>query len=836
MMPNRPIWTTAMPEALMQTLSEDKTELGKSAYSKLDAAEMATIRTGDFFMVTTDLIKNDDKSTISYALPAMARHSVNGLFMIPYTTSMCAPPEKGGAYAPVESVKVLPGTILRRVALPSLEETQSNQKIHLHYGARLETAIEECVDKMANGTSKADKAFAKLLKTSGEVRRSYLTKVVTKISNNMSFAQWEEVAPFDPATFTGAFGTMLKRDFLDKANEEATSGLSDTTLISATKSAIGQDPTNSKCVCLIMALLVGAEARAGPKLQATQVANPTPADADKAAGGDNHTDGGAADLASVKQEMKEMKAQLDLVIKMLQLRAATGGGPPTAAEEMWAAIKVKMIHDHNCGFYAAQVLADASRKPGCDVVVSKGQAAKARATVLRLARHMWRTEPVAFQNMFQMDFDEYKTQQLKAPNTANWFGYKEAVLFVTEYTNLEIRFIYKYGDGKVTTATTLKEGEAPREHVAFLMFTPGYIDIGMVQPAGVAKGALKLLFSHTEAKRAETLLIALAGADAEPNADPAVDLVADDTSTDAEFEKEMRDAMMGGKKASELPWESVSRRTKQERQAKAQAKLAEQKEKEAVLQRQALQQSQQSSMLTLQKQVQKQQEQLDAQLQLANTQTAAAKAANGKGAAKAAARAKAAAAAAATTAQAANSAAPASYAQALGAAAGGVPAAQVGADAGEFDHLLLGGSKVIPAMVVFTKEGADKTWEAVKAVAPAAGALIVSVQKAGTGRKGERVIFHTKETSVAAVQSAVQVLVARGMRAAVFLDPSKEKGPIARARPASPSGSPPAGLAGAAAHGLSDSILKSGVCRHYASQTACHFGSRCRFKCYKDIG
>jgi S-adenosylmethionine:tRNA-ribosyltransferase-isomerase (queuine synthetase) len=87
---------------------------------------------------------------------------------------------------------------------------------------------------------------------------------------------------------------------------------------------------------------------------------------------------------------------------------------------------------------------------------------------------------------------------------------------------------------------------------------------------------------------------------------------------------------------------------------------------------------------------------------------------------------------------------------------------------GEFDHLLLGGSKVLPAVVVFTKESADQTWLALKAVAPAAGALIVSAHKAGAGRPGERVVFHAKETSLATVQSAVQLLVGRGMRAAVF--------------------------------------------------------------------
>ena len=824
----------------MQTLAADKMAGGKSAYSTLSAAEMAKIRTGDLLMVTVDLQKLGGDSKIAHSMPAMARTCVNGLFMFPFATSLCAPEAEGGVYAPVGEVEVLPYSTLRRVTLPSLEETQGRQRIHLHYGADLEAAVKECMEKLEKGPSKAEKAFNQLLKKSGEIRRSYLLKVVHRISTTLSFAQWEAVAPDDPATPAATFNSMLKRDFLDTVKAEMLSSLNAGEDISQTKSAIGTDATNTKSVCLIMALLVGAEARAGPK------SGPT---TDVDGGGTGDASGGAKDgtdeaasVVGVKQEVEQIKTQLATVIKMLQLRDTIAGGPHPPKDK-WEAMIMRVIHDHNCGFYASQVLGDASKKPGCEIVVSKAQAVKARATVLRLARSEWRTDPEGFKTFFQTDFDSYVKKHLEPPNTENWFGFGEAFLFAKEHPNLEIRIISRTAEGKTSKSTTLGHGEKQKKHVAFLMHTPGYHDIGMVQTG--AKAAPKILFSHAEAELAEPLLISLAEQGSEANAGVQIDLTADDNATDEEFEKEMLSAMLGGKKASELPWEKVSQRGKQARQAKAQAKLAEQKKKDDALQAQALQQAQQSTMIALQKQVQKQQEQIDAQLQLASSQAGTAA---GKSAAKAARKAAAKAAMPPPPAQTgAPSAAAASYAAVAG-AAGAVPApanaaisTAAGRGGGEFDHLLLGGSKVLPALVIFTKEDADTTWQAMKAVAPAAGALIVSAVKAGVGRVGERVVFHTKEASVAAVQSAVQTLIDNGVRAAAYKDQQHLsvliQGRYSKGSQRSPSPPvPSAGLAGAAARGLSQSLLKSGVCRYYASQSTCHFGSQCRYKCYKDIG
>ena len=130
------------------------------------------------------------------------------------------------------------------------------------------------------------------------------------------------------------------------------------------------------------------------------------------------------------------------------------------------------------------------------------------------------------------------------------------------------------------------------------------------------------------------------------------------------------------------------------------------------------------------------------------------------------------------------------------------------------------GTKVVPSLIIFTHDTTvEAALAAVKDIAAAAGELITSVRMVGKGTQGERCIFYTKEGNNVAVQSAVPILRAQGLSAKVYED--RGRGPAS-------------GLAAAAANGLHGSIIKTGVCQYFASQTHCRFGAHCRFECYKD--
>ena len=92
---------------------------------------------------------------------------------------------------------------------------------------------------------------------------------------------------------------------------------------------------------------------------------------------------------------------------------------------------------------------------------------------------------------------DYQVRLTENPSTVNWGGQMEAMLFCREHTTLEIRTIWKARNGKVSSFSTLKEGEN-RNHVGFRMLdqASGHCNIGAIKKAG---GPAQYIFSKQEA-------------------------------------------------------------------------------------------------------------------------------------------------------------------------------------------------------------------------------------------------------------------------------------------------------------------------------------------------
>ena len=83
----------------------------------------------------------------------------------------------------------------------------------------------------------------------------------------------------------------------------------------------------------------------------------------------------------------------------------------------------------------------------------------------------------------------------------------EAFLFCREHTTLEIRTIWRARNGKVTSHSTLREGET-RNHVGFRMLdqASGHCNIGAIKKV---RGPAQYIFSKQEADHVESLLVKL---------------------------------------------------------------------------------------------------------------------------------------------------------------------------------------------------------------------------------------------------------------------------------------------------------------------------------------
>ena len=187
------------------------------------------------------------------------------------------------------------------------------------------------------------------------------------------------------------------------------------------------------------------------------------------------------------------KLATDFAILTTQLKLRDATSPP-----VMQAVIMQLAKDHLCSFKAMQSYADKIEDPNASLSLSKVSADIARASVLVQAQKEWKDNKDNFLILSEGEqLPDYQARLTENPSSVNWGGQMEAFLFCREHTTLEIRTIWRARNGKVTSHSTLREGET-RNHVGFRMLdqASGHCNIGAIKKAG---GPAQYIFSKQEA-------------------------------------------------------------------------------------------------------------------------------------------------------------------------------------------------------------------------------------------------------------------------------------------------------------------------------------------------
>lgn len=602
-------------------------------------------------------------------------------------------------------------------------------------------------------------------------------------------------------------------------------------------SNLGKTNTNIKYVSLMMDM---ATSRFGPD---------PPAGQQDGQGGDEEPD-----------DDREVKALKDLIIQQGKTHSKELEKQSKELEKVYAMLNamslqlkirerlspegriqpriMKVPADHSCLFHALKIIADKLQNPGHPIDVNGNQARVARQVMLWHAKKVWDSDRELWKDHFgDESFEEFYARHLRTPSTNNWGGASEIGLFGKEFPELDIRQITARQDGPAAVISLAADKQKLKK-VAFLIWTGSHYDIGAAKiwtGAEEVGGLNKVVFDIDEAEKIQSLLLShiaenkkksVSFAPPPPRSNPGQD--PEDAKT--EFMKQVEKDMTGEGDGDWSVFEKEDKRQRQEKKRKEKArKEREGREKKEKEQRERQEQEivkRQEAILVQQSialraaQAQASQIQQSLQVQQSRQMVSAVQQApvvphqvphqpqqsiQHQGM---------------------------SYAQALQgvSAARQAPPTVVHAPmhppsqtsqsvpgTGEFD-IFLGGSSVVPAIVIFTKESPARVESMFQKLAPAAAGLIKASVKRGQGTSGERCEVHCLQGDVPTLQAAVHPLRSKGVRIDVFKrqQPRRDQG---------------AGLAGQAATGVEEAIRRAGVCRQYYYNQPCN-RSVCRFKCY----
>ena len=814
---------------------------GLGLYPEIE--DRAELEGGEFVIVTTDLElqfqQHGDHPKAQWALPATAvRNEETGVL----TVEVCSDLDiwsQGWTRPP--PIVITPEVKLRYVKT-------SDRKLADALGD-IPSLLNDCNAKL----QAANKGYKErmVIKT-GETRVpnkerwDYLYQTMLHMMQ-LTPKKWHAMRPTDPE--------KASKDEQEKFGPFFTQATNVLYSVGVQPPVIGNAPTNIKYITLMMDMVVAADGQETKEAQeAAKATVPDP-------GYKIIMQAMEAHAKEQKAEMAKVRDMITILTQQLALRDTTRPGV-----ENWNPRIAEIIGDHDCAFNAMMVLADKAKNPGSEIRVSPAQARKARQIMLWEGKKLWVAEPVQFQTTFEEDsYDAFETRHLKPPNTKNWGGRPEMNMFIRHFEGLEFRMIVVPKDGSKPYVVKVKAPGMATKKVGFIIFVNNnHCDLGTVKVTMgevQADGVNRLIFSPTEADRAESLLVAHVSEDRKESPIEKI-LLAHDVEKDpekakADFFRETA-KRMAGQADGDAEWSTIEkedRKHRLEKKKEKEKKEKEEKEKkeneekekktreEQAKQQQLIAQQAQQAQAFQTQQAQAFQAQQARMLQAQQTQAQQAQQAQAMQAQQAQAmRAQEAQALQAQQAQAMRAQqaqallpqqpafqqpawppASSSYSQALTGFGPGQHMqpthshGQQPAAGGEFD-LLLSGAPVCPGIVVFTKEPEDRVESMVRMVVPAAAQLVKAYAKRGNGTPGERCELHCLQTDVPTLQAVIQVLRTNGVRADVYKQapPRRQNG---------------GGIGGQAAVGMDAAILKAGVCRHYYYKQPCSRAT-CKFKCY----
>lgn len=447
--------------------------------------------------------------------------------------------------------------------------------------------------------------------------------------------------------------------------------------------------------------------------------------------------------------------------------------------------------------------------------------------MLYQASILWDNDREQWKNEFGDEtYDQFYARHSKSPCTDNWGGGSEIGLFSKEYEGLEIRQIMaRPSDGaKPTITSTAADGQVISK-VAFVVWNGGHFDIGAAKAwTGQleATGVNKVVFNPAEADRVQPLLLEHIAGRKAPSSSAPQQRPQPNQHTQQSKEDFLKQAQKDMMNDGDVDWTVVETEDRRQRQArkkkekeKREQEEKERKEKEEKEKKEKENEARQTTLLaqqalmlrTAQEQAVRVQQALQGQhAQQASTLMTQQHHPHQQPVWNIPQQ---------TQQHFQQHFGPASYAQALQQAH--PPPKPAPAPSGEFD-ILLGGSPVLPAVVIFTKETVPRVEAMMRKVAPAAASLVKSAVKRGTGTNGERCELHCLQNDVATVQAAVGVLRTSGVRADIFKSQQYSR-------------NAPGALATQATAGMEEAIRRAGVCRQYYYGQTCT-RSPCKFKCW----
>jgi hypothetical protein len=307
----------------------------------------------------------------------------------------------------------------------------------------------------------------------------------------------------NPSELPEELTTAFKTDIFTPTLEEMTSGNTDQAKVKAFVTAMGQAATNAKYLCMAMDIVV-CECAAIKVPAAAKGANGASGAAD--GGVNTHVPKGlpaARELKQLHGKVDALTVAIELLGTQLKLRTVIA----TQQVEL-KATTIKVPGDHRCGYTVLQALAHKAKDPAALLSLTLEGAQQAIATICAQANVMWLADAPKFKNATECDsYDEYLAKMIRSPSTLNWKGSPEGLFFVAGNMDLEVRTLYIDDKGKVQMESTLQDGEKPRKHVGFSIYTgSNHHDIGATHKEGQPAGDLQYVFTPAEATTAQRLL------------------------------------------------------------------------------------------------------------------------------------------------------------------------------------------------------------------------------------------------------------------------------------------------------------------------------------------
>ena len=792
----------AMLESEMLELCKSDVVDDVPVYPEIE--DRSKIKAGEFAIVTTTLVfegpSQPSQSKTDYAVPAKASLVDEELFV-----TACDNELWSQGWRRPGPIKVTADVKLRGIRDGELDD--ANTRLLDSYDD-IENMISRCHSILLEN----NRGYKRAMQLNGgvnDMRRDLLRETLRQMMG-LTPNEWKDMRPAEVDKITKE-ELLGFHPFFDKAINVIGSDK-----IQAAPS-IGNSDTNAKYVSLLMDM---AASKYGPDppqaAQGKEVRFEEPMTSSQEIAElrkiilqqkEEHS----ADLKKIYGLLNTMSQQLNLRQKM----ASTG-------EHVQVRV-MKCPTDHSCLFHALKIIADKLKNPNAAISVSDSQAKSARALMLYQAKLMWTHDRERWNTFFEKEsYTQFYARHSKNPCTDNWGGSQEIALFAKEFEGLEIREVY--ADGKSAPAIRSPASECQViSKVAFVIWNGGHYDIGAAKME--ANAVNKVIFNPDEAARVQPLLLDhVAGKGTMVNSAPQQSK----PNPDPQQSKEdfLKQAQMDLSYEGDVDWTVVETEDRRQRQArkkkekeKKEKEEQEQKEKEAKEKKEKENEARQAAMIAQQelmlRTAQEQTVRMQQALQGQQTQQAPTLMAQQ---------------ATSFTAQQQQQPAwipqqqqhfqhhspPASYAQVLQQARQ-LPIQPPAAN-GEFD-IILGGSPVLPAVVIFTKETVPRVEAMMRKVAPAAASLVKSAVKRGEGTDGERCELHCLQKDIPNVQAAVGLLRSNGVRADIYKDQQQRR-------------SGTGGLASQATTGMEEAIRRAGVCRQYYYRQTCTRGPSCKFKCY----